>query len=142
VTTTDLHDRLFRRMTVSDTGCWLWTGAMTRAYGTLRTSGKTYYVHRVAYELWVAPIPAGYQIDHLCRTLACFRPDHLEAVTQHENIRRSETPWAKQHRDKRCLHGHELTADNVYVRDTGGVRCRTCHLEQGRDYRARRKAVT
>lgn len=44
--------------------------------------------HRFVYELLVGPIPAGLTIDHLCRVTSCVRPDHLEPVTNAENVRR------------------------------------------------------
>jgi hypothetical protein len=34
------------------------------------------------------PVPAGHQLDHLCKKRACVNPDHLEAVPQAENLRR------------------------------------------------------
>ena len=42
-----------------DNGCWLWEGAMNKAgYGR----------YRIAYELFVGPIPAGMHLDHLCHS--------------------------------------------------------------------------
>ena len=68
-------------------GCLLWTGGCS-PYGVLSLDGLYRYAHRVAYEIARGPIPAGLQIDHLCRTPACVNPDHLEAVTVSENVRR------------------------------------------------------
>jgi hypothetical protein len=42
--------------------CWTFTGAKLRGYGKVSNG----YVHRVAYELLVGPIPDGLQLDHLC----------------------------------------------------------------------------
>lgn len=44
--------------------------------------------HRVAYELWVGPIPEGMELDHRCKVRACINPAHLEPVTHAENMRR------------------------------------------------------
>lgn len=70
--------------------CWLWRGEVigrTR-YGTFRVRRHHVMAHRWSYEQEIGPIPMGYQIDHLCRTALCVRPDHLEAVTQAENLKR------------------------------------------------------
>ena len=49
---------------------------------------RNYLVHRLAYETKYGKIPEGLVIDHLCRNRACYNPDHLEVVTQKENLRR------------------------------------------------------
>lgn len=79
--------------------CWLWTAScrvnLTSAgkrmeYGQFGLMGKTPSAHRVAYEHWVGSIPDDKEIDHLCRTTKCVNPKHLEAVTHHVNIQRSD----------------------------------------------------
>jgi len=47
------------------------------------------YAHVIAYELQYGPIPEGLELDHLCRQTLCIRPEHLEAVTHQENMRRA-----------------------------------------------------
>lgn len=49
------------------------------------------YAHRLAYERAKGPIALGAQIDHLCRVRECVNPDHLEVVTQTENVRRGNS---------------------------------------------------
>jgi hypothetical protein len=58
---------------------------------------RTTLAHRFAYEQLHGPVPAGLQLDHLCRNRACVNPDHLEAVTQLVNIRRA-ADYARAHR--------------------------------------------
>ncbi|MCX4663346.1 HNH endonuclease signature motif containing protein [Streptomyces uncialis] len=73
------------------TPCVLWTGPVSRkGYGVTNSddNATTVQVHRVAYEAAHGPIPDGLVIDHLCRIPACANPEHLEAVTNAENVRR------------------------------------------------------
>jgi hypothetical protein len=75
-------------------GCWLWLGQLNQwGYGHFRRTlapgqHQTVKAHRFAYTLLVGPIPAGLTLDHLCGHHACVRPDHLEPVTNAENLRR------------------------------------------------------
>lgn len=72
-----------------ETGCWIWTGARNGDdYGVLRVGEKVRYTHVVFWEERNGPLPAGLQIDHLCKVHACCNPDHLDAVPHRENIRR------------------------------------------------------
>lgn len=72
-------------------GCWLWTGVVKDdGYGLFRDGKRSpKQAHRVAYESVYGPIPAGMQIDHLCRVRSCINPEHLQPVTPKENARRS-----------------------------------------------------
>ena len=80
-------------------GCWLWLDRPNR-FGYGRFSRRIapgveqrVLAHRFAYELFEGPIPDGLTLDHLCETPACVRPEHLEPVTNAENVRRR---WERQ----------------------------------------------
>jgi hypothetical protein len=86
------HRLLDNSVLDDDTGCWLWTGYVDRdGYGKMmrRVPGsgpRGFYAHRVSYETFIGPIPAGLEIDHACTTRACIHPNHLQSVTHQRNM--------------------------------------------------------
>lgn len=125
------RSRLEAKIPADRSGCWPWTGQRTTGgYGTMRTGpGQRDYVHRVAYRLYVGPIPDGSQIDHLCRNRACFNPGHLEIVSNRTNFLRGAHPNAIAYRTAMCRKDlHEMTPRNTMVSATTGARrCRECN---------------
>lgn len=124
---------------VDKTGdCWLWLGPLDHGgYGKCHRTDdgveRTYGAHRISYELSVGPIPDGLQLDHLCRVRSCVNPDHLEPVTQRENLVRAEGFIARQVRSSLCPKGHPYD----YIRPAGGGRdCSLCKAELKRQRRA------
>lgn len=115
-----------------DSGCLVWTGATNdRGYPQVRRGGRTVYVHRLVCEIAHGPIPDGHQVDHVrdagCTHVACILPTHLEAVTQQENIARSDGVQAVHARKTVCTRGHSLGPDgDVYVTKAGSRQCRIC----------------
>jgi HNH endonuclease len=81
------------------TGCWIWVKARHETgYGMVAMPGQRHsFAHRAAYEAFVGAIPAGLEIDHLCRVRACCNPEHLEPVTRQENARRAAAAkWGRE----------------------------------------------
>ena len=121
-------------MPVTESGCWLWTGACTGSgYGNFRSHAA----HRIVYELLRGPIPEGLELDHLCRVVSCVNPDHLEAVTPRVNNLRSMSPAALHAKKTHCPAGHLYDEANTYVSEAGSRSCRSC----GRDYHNRSNAM-
>lgn len=73
-----VEERLLLRRSVTPVGCWEFLGSRDDAgYGTMKVSKKTRKVHRLAYEVWVGPIPAGLDVLHHCDNPPCFNPTCL-----------------------------------------------------------------
>lgn len=74
------------------TPCWIWqrsriTGKYNTLYGQIKPPGcSPLLAHRVYYERHNGSIPNGLCIHHKCEQTLCVRPDHLQAVTQAENV--------------------------------------------------------
>lgn len=119
--------------------CWVWTAGLHQSgYGRFYVGGKRVKAHRFAYESEIGPVPEGLELDHLCRNLRCVRPDHLEAVTHQENVRRGMSPFGISARKTECPQGHPYDEQNTYV-DRGRRRCRKCLAAKARAERARRR---
>lgn len=146
---TPVIERLLPRVVISDVPfngepCWIFTGCLSRAgYGRIGERSDVRLTHRVTYEAFVGPIPAGMEIDHLCRQRSCCNPAHLEAVTHATNTRRG---LAGEHLRLRrlisvCKQGHPYTPENTYVKANGARRCVECNRTRARAYQQRKRAA-
>lgn len=128
-------DRPFVDLYLMDVnGCWIWEGSVhSSGYGSYRGV----LAHRYSYEMFVGPIPEGYQIDHVrargCASTLCVNPEHLEAVTPRVNVLRSDAPGALAVRTNKCVNGHEFTPENTHWRSDGtGRACMQCNRDRAR----------
>ncbi|MDT0223491.1 HNH endonuclease signature motif containing protein [Gordonia sp. AC31] len=102
--------KFWSRVEKSD-GCWLWRGSSTIwGYGQFNHShpGLTKRAHKLSWESSNGPVPDGLVLDHLCRNRMCVRPDHLEPVTNRENVLRGVGITAQNARRELCVNGHQL----------------------------------
>ena len=118
-----LPANMVRHIQVSEGGCYLWTGCVTR-HGYARYRGAS--AHRAAYVAAVGPIPVDLQLDHLCRIRHCVNPEHLEAVTRQVNQERGQTRAALKF-STHCIAGHLLSGANVRIMRDGNRQCRSCY---------------
>lgn len=140
-----INDRLDAGYQVdSQTGCWVWQKSLTTSgYGKIATRENGRYrwwaTHRLMYERYVGPIPEGLVTDHLCRNRACCNPEHLEPVTQRENLLRAETLQAANIVKTHCKFGHPFSPENTRIIPRGR-RCIACEGRRARESYLRKKA--
>lgn len=125
--------------------CWYWNRSPNSyGYGQfwLKNLGRSVAAHRVAYVLAYGDVPPGTEIDHLCRVRHCVNPLHLEAVTQAENNRRSNSMSAVNARKTHCKNGHPFDSGHMKIIKNGRC-CWTCKLTWQRKSRAelKRKSI-
>lgn len=141
--------RFWSRVDTSGGPCWQWLGKLCNGYGRIRHLGSPDYAHRMSYRLHKGDIPAGLEIDHICRNRGCVNPDHLEAVPHRVNALRGEGYYAKQAQRAEltlppvrvrklprdvCKRGHSLSTEsgNLYTyrnKYGAGRACRACQRE-------------
>lgn len=143
----DLLEQLSDKFLVGD-GCWEATHVTPTAQkkdgtryerGSVRIGGKTRRLHTVVWELFNGPVPKGLVLDHVCRNTKCVRPDHLEPVTQGENVARGERWGAPR---THCVEGHPLDDANAFVTTQGNRTCRICRKDYFRKRYLERTAST
>lgn len=146
MTSVSVESRFWGKVDKTDT-CWLWTAAtQDNGYGSFfigRVGGRVRLAraHRFAYELAAGPIPDGLVIDHLCRVRNCVNPDHLEAVSNKENLLRGEGLPAIAAAKTQCSRGgHPLSGPNLYVNPRGERECKSCRRDADLRQKARRRA--
>lgn len=140
------EERLRSKVTVVPGECWEWCGTVDRdGYGEIslgrKREGKA-RAHRAMYELEAGPVPDGMVLDHLCRNRGCVNPEHLEPVTNRENILRGEGVAAVNARKTHCLREHPLSGANLWVNRRGQRQCRTCKRDRLRAWREGRRAAS
>jgi hypothetical protein len=135
--------RFFAKVVESAAGCWLWTASKTLdGYGSFsgRPGGVTIRSHIWAYEHLIGPVPAGLQLDHLCRKRSCVNPWHLDPVTSRVNTLRGDTVQAVNACKERCKRGHPFTPENTYITKPGSRSCRICLAMHRANYEQRKSA--
>lgn len=145
-------DRFFEKVRPRG-DCWEWTASTDDSgYGLFsakraRCRGHIVRAHIWSYEYFVAPVPVGLQLDHLCHDTSCqlgtdcphrscVNPWHLEAVPPLVNSQRG----CGQRRAK-CPAGHAYDIANTYINPRGVQVCRTCMAAHRVRYESKKRAA-
>ena len=117
---------IHKRCDVVPSGCWEWNAFKhPQGYGRIWISGKLWLAHRASYVVFRNPDIKGV-LDHLCRNPSCVNPEHLEDVSQRENVMRGDGMAAKRAATTHCPYGHPYSGENLIVTGNGARRCRVC----------------
>lgn len=129
----------FNEKVEKTSGCWFWTAYVDQCgYGRIQVGRTSRHAHRVAFELFVAPIPAGLEIGHLCHVRSCVNPAHLRPMTHAENLRMSPHIAKNAIRDA-CKRGHPMEDPNLRYLANGTRQCKACWVAS---YQRRNAAVS
>lgn len=134
----DLQSRIIKHsIPVTESGCWIWMGLINKqGYGLIAINGILKKAHRVSYQAFRGGIPKQLVSDHLCRVRCCVNPWHIEIVTNQENIRRG-VAGINNRSKTHCIHGHELSGENLYINKKKERGCRVCRSKFGKEFRSR-----
>jgi hypothetical protein len=117
-----VESRLLSKVNVDEeTGCWYWTACkISVGYGRLNVGGTIKLAHRVAYELYCAPIPEGMHVCHTCDNRGCVNPEHLFVGTNMDNVL---DKMKKGRQTRGSTHGPAKLSESdvVAIREAEGV---------------------
>ena len=69
--------------------------------------------------------------------MICVNPDHLEIVTNKENILRGIGITAINAKKTHCIRGHKLVKENLIIEKNGSRQCRICKNTRNAEFMRR-----
>lgn len=83
-------EALKARSTITESGCWIWAGRVmkkaSRTYPYTRWGARYVAMHRASLEMKQGTPLGKEPAHHVCAQSTCVNPEHLQAVTQAENL--------------------------------------------------------
>lgn len=141
-------DRFWEKVDKSG-DCWVWLASKnTKGYGKFSSNGVPVMAHRFSWEQVNGEIPRELVVNHLCENKPCVRPDHLELITNAENLRYSGVGQknAEHHKSKtHCRNGHEYTKETTRQtfrknRISISRRCMVCFIATQERYNNKKRS--
>lgn len=94
---TFLPSSFISKVSIDTNGCWIWIGGKDkkgtckfRYGGSDKSGGRVWGAHVFAYRVMFGPFDEMFIVDRVCGKLDCVSPDHLQLLTQQENIRQTD----------------------------------------------------
>ena len=75
---------VFKKASIDDNGCWVWPKLHNYKYPSTMVAGRK--IHRAILEAKLGAQLGTQYAHHMCANTACVNPDHLQPVTNRENI--------------------------------------------------------
>lgn len=131
-----LEDRIYKRVLVTEAGCWEWQGAKNnKGYGQVGYQGKIILAHRASWKVTHGSFPDGMLVRHQCDNPPCINPGHLEVGTYKDNmqdaIKRNRFVVGENH--QRCVVSDEavrIIRSEYRVFTTPGLRGRQSNKKE------------
>lgn len=135
-----LPDFFWGKVRKGDPGeCWEWqAGKDGDGYGKFSFAplkAVTERAHRLVLISVYGFFDKSLVVDHLCRNPSCVNPEHLEAVSNVENLARGKGFGALNSAKTHCPEGHEYDS----VNHIGRRACRECSNARYARFRARHR---
>jgi hypothetical protein len=116
---------------VDERGCWVWQLYRNQnGYGVTHVDRYPVLAHRHHYERKYGPIPEGLVLDHLCRNRACCNPEHVEPVTDAENLHRGKGTRLNEADIRAILSSRARNVD--LAAEFGVSDAHICNIRKGR----------
>lgn len=113
---------------IEQDGCVICTSHSLNKDGYLRllnrsdTGPRMKMYHRIVYEAKHGPIPAGFEVDHICRNRACQNIEHLQLLSVAEHKAKTNKERSDDTRKKALSYYKETLCSTVELAEKFNVK--------------------